>query len=372
MQQLERERSKQQELLYNAEFQLQQMERKVARGLGERSDEEKKQLQQKIEELELEYQNHLNKKVTLLQQSKKLQQELQKWQKKKEYCDKDQSKLSEMIVEVELEISACELNLKKLNTKKEEEMVSHDLVRLEVRRLREILRNKVEEVLTLENEREELINQMSARKAEIRIHTEVKVAQLRASEDERHKLAVELGQRKIAAEKIQLKHEILTKNHSSDGIKGEEHSPVYHLIAAAQRRAELQREGDLLDAEIRKKEKELKSMEKTLSHLRERNTDFRSSFSKVDRKGRDYQEMLEMDEKVKASEKELLEAKKQFHTSKRNHDNNKKRIEQIKSNTSLFLQEINSLEENKSRVQNELQKFAQDIETTQRRVQEKR
>ena len=101
-----------------------------------------------------------------------------------------------MIVDVELEISACELNLRKLNTKKEEEMVSHDLVRLEVRRLRDILRNKVEEVLRLENQSEELSNQMSARKAEIRIHTEVKVAQLRASVDERHKLALELGQRK--------------------------------------------------------------------------------------------------------------------------------------------------------------------------------
>ena len=31
---------RQQELLYNAEFQIQQIERKVARGLGERSDEE--------------------------------------------------------------------------------------------------------------------------------------------------------------------------------------------------------------------------------------------------------------------------------------------------------------------------------------------
>ena len=35
---------RQQELLYNAEFQIQQTERKVARGLGERSDEEKKSL----------------------------------------------------------------------------------------------------------------------------------------------------------------------------------------------------------------------------------------------------------------------------------------------------------------------------------------
>ena len=39
--QLDKESARQQELLYNAEFQIQQIERKIARGLGERSDEEK-------------------------------------------------------------------------------------------------------------------------------------------------------------------------------------------------------------------------------------------------------------------------------------------------------------------------------------------
>ena len=42
------ESMRQQELIYNAEFQIQQMERKIARGLGERSDEEKRQLQAKV------------------------------------------------------------------------------------------------------------------------------------------------------------------------------------------------------------------------------------------------------------------------------------------------------------------------------------
>ena len=237
---MEKERSRQQELLYNAEFQLQQMERRVARGLGERSHEEKKQLQLKKNELEYEHRCHKEKQVILLQQSKKLQQELQKWQRKKEHCEIDQRQLSEAIVDVELEITACELNLKKLVAKKEEEMVSHDLVRLEVRRLRDILRIKIEEVIQLENNRENLFNEMSVKKEEKKIQTDVQVAQLRAYEDERHKSAVELGQRKIAAEKMQLKHEALMKAHGNDENDEEENSPVYHLISAAQRRAELQ------------------------------------------------------------------------------------------------------------------------------------
>ena len=49
---LESRYTAQQELLSNASFQLQRMEKKVARGLGERSNEEQMQLQLQIESLE--------------------------------------------------------------------------------------------------------------------------------------------------------------------------------------------------------------------------------------------------------------------------------------------------------------------------------
>jgi chromosome segregation ATPase len=47
---LNQEFQKQQELLYNAEYQIQLMERKVARARGERTLEEKKDLQKDIDE----------------------------------------------------------------------------------------------------------------------------------------------------------------------------------------------------------------------------------------------------------------------------------------------------------------------------------
>jgi chromosome segregation ATPase len=55
---LKQEQQRQQELLYNAEFQIQQMERKVSRASGERSQEETKRLQQEI----LEVQEELDRK----------------------------------------------------------------------------------------------------------------------------------------------------------------------------------------------------------------------------------------------------------------------------------------------------------------------
>ena len=51
---LKQEKQRQQELLYNSEYQIQQMERKVSRAQGERSQEEQKKLQQAITEAQAE------------------------------------------------------------------------------------------------------------------------------------------------------------------------------------------------------------------------------------------------------------------------------------------------------------------------------
>lgn len=365
------QQTKQHELLYNAEFQLQQMERKVARGLGERSDEEKKLLLQKIEDLEQESNVHKKRKAILGLQGKKLHQELQKWRKKKAQSEEDQKSSHELIVDVELEITACEQNLKQLIAKKEEEMVSHDLVSLEVRRLRDILRSKVEEVIALETQKESLISEMSSKKAEIQVHKDVKVAQLRAIEDERHNSAVELGKRKVTAEKTKLKYDSLSKT-KKDESDEEENSPVYHLILAAQKRAELQREGDMLDNEIRKKEVDLKAMNKTLSHLRKRNTEFRSSFSNVDKRGQAFLEVEAIEDDLKRSEKTLLEAKKELISLQRNYTANSRRMQKNKSELSICEEDHVALDEKKCRVKKEVEAFMNKITVISSRIEEER
>merc|ERR1712070_648503 len=52
--QLDKDSQKQNQLLYNVDFQLQQLERKVARAGGERSMEEKEILEKKIKALAIE------------------------------------------------------------------------------------------------------------------------------------------------------------------------------------------------------------------------------------------------------------------------------------------------------------------------------
>eukprot|EP00957_Ditylum_brightwellii_P056456 4279195-Ditylum_brightwellii.AAC.1 len=168
MQELETESMRQQEMIYNAEFQIQQMEQKVSRGLGERSDEEKHELQGRIKKLESELDSQKEKQKGLSQQCKMLESELRIWKSKKDRCGSRKSETQKLISEVELEISSCEVSLKKLVSKKEETMVSHDVIRLELRRLRDTLRSRADEVCSLEVRQEQLILSMAERKEEVK------------------------------------------------------------------------------------------------------------------------------------------------------------------------------------------------------------
>jgi hypothetical protein len=110
------------------------------------------------------------------------------------------------VPQVELENSSCELQLKQLVQEKEENMVQNDVMRLVVKRLRDTLNSKADEVFNLENRRQQLKLSMEERKEEIGVHTEVRRAQIRAALDEKHKNSVELGQRRGVVDKLKSKY----------------------------------------------------------------------------------------------------------------------------------------------------------------------
>lgn len=65
----------------------------------------------------------------------------------------------------------------------------------------------------------------------------------------------------------------------------EDRSQAYYVIKAAQDKEDLQREGDELDAKIRKAEKEIRALENTLRLMNGRNEQYRLSFNKVSEMG---------------------------------------------------------------------------------------
>jgi len=377
---IEAEHSRQEELLYNADFQIQLMERKVSRSLGERSDEEKNNLNARIIELESDLASKKEKRKEISQQFRKVQQEMRGWKRKKESCESERDGVHGKIDELNLEISSCESSIKQVIEKKDEVMVSHDLLRLDVRRLRDLLMVRIGEVHELEVKRHQLIYSMAERKEEIEIHSEVKMAQLRAAQDEKHKIAIELGQRRIIMGKVQSRYEILRKAHRSDG--DEEHSQVYYLIMIAQQREELQREGDDLDKNIKQKEKELRAMQKTLSHLKERNSDYRQTFTKADMGSRLGKEVTSLKEKVEKSRGLLFRKKHEFQLLQMNYNKalmkgkqlNEKINESINSNTKWrdtrdkALKEIEEISKRSNNIDSEINSLSSNRRSEEKKI----
>ena len=228
---LDQESVRQQELVYNAEFQIQQMERKVSRGQGERSDDEKRALGQTIKGLEEELEGGKDQKKMLVQQCRRLSNELRAARRREVEAAEQKTSLEARITELDLESNSAEQSLKEHVAAEEEAMVQNDVMRLELKRLRDALGQRADKVFTLENRKQQLRLSMRERKAEIAVHRDVQAAQLRLAEEERHKSKIEVGQQKQKVVTLAAKYETLCKSSrlraDDDGGGGEPKSQAY-------------------------------------------------------------------------------------------------------------------------------------------------
>ena len=111
------------------------------------------------------------------------------------------------------------------------------------------------------------------------------LAQLKIIQDDIHRLTLELSEKQLKITKLNAKYDVLAgKMKSADEPEGmdSDKSQAYYVIKAAQEREELQREGDALDSEISKAEKEVAALQATMAKIMEKNVAYRNSFKSVD------------------------------------------------------------------------------------------
>merc|ERR1712224_1026358 len=111
---------------------------------------------------------------------------------------------------------------------------------------------------------------------------------------------------------LKAKFETLAKSMSMGDDDGEERSQAFYVIKAAQRREELQRQGDELDSKIRTAEREIRALEATLHHLVDRNQDFRTGFQKADMEGRTGAQLKALEQQVKQATDALFKRRKEL------------------------------------------------------------
>mmetsp|Transcript_91480 Transcript_91480/g.244969 ORF Transcript_91480/g.244969 Transcript_91480/m.244969 type:complete len:925 (-) Transcript_91480:135-2909(-) len=366
---LDHERQRQEELLYAVDFQSQLQQRKVARVSGERTFEEKEEMTKKIEQLEKHLEDQKGLWNILSKQIKKQDAELRSANRHLAGTQKESEKMKVVMEELELQNEITNRTVANTMKDKEEVLVHHDVMKLEVKRLRGILAERTEQTFALENRKAQLQISMEEREKEIEVHQEVLKSSYRVSQEERHKLALELADRQKKIYNLKMKYEtVMAKTAKDEG--GEQHSQAYYVLKAAQAREELQRQGDELDAKIRKAEREIRALENTLSHLLQRNQKYKENFKQVDSKHAAEQEEKGMlEEQSRAANEVLFKKKKQLGQLDKEYEEDERRHEEIVHHRQQLNDHIRDLLQARENINNDLEEQRVKIERARNGMQ---
>jgi len=339
---LDTERQRQQELLYAVDFQSQLMQRKVARVSGERTVEEKEEFNKKLEQLGKQLEEQQTLHSVLLVQNKRQDTEVKNAQRILAGIHKENDSMKGSMEELELTNTIMNRTVGTAIKEKEESLMQHDVLRLEVKRLRQQLNSKSESVFSLENRKQQLAISMEERQKELEVHQNVLKLQLRCADEERHKAAIELAERKQKIYNLKMKYENVLHKVKREGDE-ETRSQAYFVLKAAQNKEELQRKGDELDDKIRKAEREIRALENTLGHLLARNKRYKENFQQATTQNQsELEEKQMLEDQSRAANEVLFRKKKAMAQLDREEEEDRKRHEELQANLkSLEIQRQN-------------------------------
>ncbi|NWW99632.1 CCD39 protein, partial [Caloenas nicobarica] len=385
---LDAEALKQQEHIYNQDFYIQQVQRRLSRLEGDLNADERQALEAKIAELKKTLVEKKNAYDVLQAQHKKLESDVHFLKRAMDKTGEETSGVMVKINELSLFNERSDQELKKAKAIKQEMMVDDNLLKLELNRLRDILYNKTEEVLTLEKQKLELQKAIAERTEEIKIHKAMLDSQIRLVDQERQRISAEFQDRLSKIDKLRCRYEFLTVvMMPSDGE--EEKTLTYYVIKAAQEKEALKREGDDLDAKICTAEKEIVALENTLCVLNTCNGNYRNSFKEVTETSEEYEEKLKLeeekravDEKYRYKRRQIKEIQENLQSMEKNFDTLLKQEaffqEQKKEKQALVLQLNKDIEEQKPKLErvikqcSRLSREIQSLKKTQTETQEER
>ncbi|NWV77616.1 CCD39 protein, partial [Dasyornis broadbenti] len=352
---------KQQELIYDQDFYIQQVQRRLSRLEGEVNSDEKEILEGKVAELKKTLEEKKKTYDVLQAQYRKLQNDVHII---KRTIDKTREETSGLVVKIE------ELNLfnerslqelRKAKHIKQEMMVEDNLLKLELKRLQNTLSNKAEKVLTLEKQQLELKKAIAERTEEIRIQKAMLDSQIRLLDQERHRMSADFQDRLWKIDRLKCRYEIFAL--SMMPPEGEEQkSQAYYVIKAAQEKEALQQEGDDLDAKICKAEKEIMAMENSLCVLKNWNRSYKNSLKPVPETREEFEEKVKLekqkrdaDEKYRRKQRQIKELQENLQSMKQHFDTVQKEQalleEQKKEKQALILQLKKDIEEQKPKLE---------------------
>ncbi|XP_053739576.1 coiled-coil domain-containing protein 39 [Synchiropus splendidus] len=307
---MEKELIRQQMIMSEQDTQIACLERKLGRLQGDVESDEKQVFEQKIAELDQVLEEKRKTALNLSKTLKESEDSIRYFKKELETSEAQKKDLGEKLAVMTVQQTTTEKLLKKLRLKKQDNMVEHNILKMKVKHMRDLLHNKADSVLSLEKRKLSLQRAMKERIDEIRMHRETLNQQLKMCEKDRRKVSVELNEKMAKIELLKNRYELVTlKMGPADGEA--EKSQAYFITKAAQEKGELKIKGDTLDAKIQKMELENRALENTNLLFDSSNSEYRKTLNKANESSKDYQVKVKLEEQLKVAKQQSVKSKKQ-------------------------------------------------------------
>ena len=231
---------KQQEIIYSQELLAQHLQKRIERMSGTRRDTERIRLEQRIAELKADLEQRNQAKRFLDEQVKRTleaQRQVQRdLQQNKLLTEQFDSKESELKLHNECSMK----ELRRVVERKQTAMVDENMLRLTIKQLRRSLHAQAEKVFSLDQQQLDMSAAMKERRQEILAQKDLLKAELRALDEELHKLGRDLTNRASKLDKMKKRYEVLlcSMGPVEEGTDASD-SHIFYVIRAAQEKEEV-------------------------------------------------------------------------------------------------------------------------------------
>ncbi|XP_027876465.1 coiled-coil domain-containing protein 39 isoform X1 [Xiphophorus couchianus] len=300
---------RQQMINNNQEAKVLMLQRKVAQLSGASHTNESEMLEVKVKELTANLED--KKETTKILKNALNECEIDIRCAKKE-MEKLEAQKKDLTDEVDCLLVLCvnkEKELKKLKLKKQDGLVNNNLLKTEVKRVRDIIYIDADSMMSWEMRKLELEKAMKEREEEIHVYSEMLRHQLKFTELDRQKLSMELNEELSKVEMVKNRFEIMES--SLAGSEGEK-SQIYYITKATLDKEELRRKSEDMKDHIQKMELETKALENTIHLFSGRCSDYSNGLSEMKKFSEEYQEKMQLEERLKTVEETLKLKKRQI------------------------------------------------------------
>ncbi|KAL0234795.1 hypothetical protein PCE1_001831 [Barthelona sp. PCE] len=234
---LEQQSNKQEELLYQYEFQIASLQRKIARARGVRSREEREKLNAVIAELSNEHADLNKKNKFLKQQLNKVVDEVQSSKKTLSMREIEIEKLEGIRNNTELQIKFITSDMKKIKSEVENLLIQRDSTALKINQLQEEveetnsiifdLKNRINELeLIISEKRIQILSHLGHQKEQIKLmNVSIQAKSLDCSDLKKRARTLE---EKFATEESKLSKNVEVFEHAAERQKLQVQGDEYH------------------------------------------------------------------------------------------------------------------------------------------------